>query len=391
MTNSNLPRLLYIGDIPIEDSVASSTLLFRLFQDYPANSLCIVQTNLITKASGSKLAGVAEKILSISSNRFSRTRLHRWALGWEWIGARYYAARVRWLASDFSAEAVVTTVPFSAWAIANEYAKFFSLPLHILLWDDILVAPIVPRLLQARYDRAFLSAYCNAASRLCISPQIEQFYRNLSGAIGEVVYPFGGRDTIRYYEPPTSVRDRPFTFAFAGSLFLGGYRKTLMQFADACEAAGCDLIIIGQPDGISVSGNHVQTEPYMPTSNSLIDFIRKHADALVLLGSFEPSEKRYCSHLFPSRLVAYSATALPCFGYGLSTFTGVDWLVRNIGTEVVCQVESKEELVKRLKRFVAAGAAHASWGRRISEAGSRDFDYRRARDRYFAAFAKSLD
>jgi hypothetical protein len=390
-----LPRLLYVGDVPVEDSIASGTLLFRLLEEYPPSSLCIVETNLMSRTGRQRLPNVIHKTRSIASKRLLQTRFHSPAMAWEWIAAPYYARRLRSLIDDFAPEAVVTTVPFSSWAIASRYARICSLPLHILLWDDILGSPMVPRFLQGAYERSFFSAYRQAKSRFCISPEIERFYADASGASGTVVHPFGGPELPRYLEPPIqdSKRERRFTFAFAGSLFLGGYRRALEQLARACKSIHCNLIVIGSFGAedsykADLADLGVRIEPYKPIS-TLVDFLREHADSLALIGSFDPTEQRYCSLLFPSRLVAYSATALPCFGYGSATFTGTNWLVQNVGKDTVCNLESHEELVQSLKDFVAARDKHQDWGKAIANAGARDFDFRKARDIYFKTFASN--
>ncbi|MBC6419411.1 MAG: hypothetical protein GDA44_11865, partial [Prochloron sp. SP5CPC1] len=46
MKTPNLPRLLYIGDVPVQSTVAGAALLYRLLQKYPPSHLRIVEGNL---------------------------------------------------------------------------------------------------------------------------------------------------------------------------------------------------------------------------------------------------------------------------------------------------------------------------------------------------------
>ena len=41
-----LPRLLYVGDVPVEASYHGSALIYRLLQRYPVERLRIVEGNI---------------------------------------------------------------------------------------------------------------------------------------------------------------------------------------------------------------------------------------------------------------------------------------------------------------------------------------------------------
>ncbi len=56
---SKLPRLLYVGDVPIESSYHGSALLFRLLQNYPPVKLRIVETGLFVSESERRLSHVS--------------------------------------------------------------------------------------------------------------------------------------------------------------------------------------------------------------------------------------------------------------------------------------------------------------------------------------------
>jgi hypothetical protein len=125
--------------------------------------------------------------------------------------------------------------------------------------------------------------------------------------------------------------------------------------------------------------------PFMPVREA-VAHVRREADATVLVGSFCADEQRYCSMLFPSRLVAYCATGLPCAAYARADFPGAMWLMHNVSPEVVFATRSHAGLVRFIRQFTQLSTLH-SWGRAMFTAGARDFDFENARDQYFQAFA----
>ena len=54
----SLPRLCYIGDVPVEASYHGSALLYRLLQEYPAQNLVIVEQSLQRSLPTRRLANV---------------------------------------------------------------------------------------------------------------------------------------------------------------------------------------------------------------------------------------------------------------------------------------------------------------------------------------------
>ena len=46
MPEGPLPRLLYLGDVPVEASYHGSALIYRLLQHYPVDRLMIIESNL---------------------------------------------------------------------------------------------------------------------------------------------------------------------------------------------------------------------------------------------------------------------------------------------------------------------------------------------------------
>ena len=74
MEQPNLPRLLYIGDVPVESTVAGSALLYRLLQEYPVDRLCIVEGNIAKSQLQNRLPDVDYQTLSVGYERLLRSR-----------------------------------------------------------------------------------------------------------------------------------------------------------------------------------------------------------------------------------------------------------------------------------------------------------------------------
>ena len=70
----NLPRLMYIGDVPVESTVAGSALIYRLLQDYPVDRLCIVEGNIATSQIDKRLPQVAYNSISVVIKRLLNSR-----------------------------------------------------------------------------------------------------------------------------------------------------------------------------------------------------------------------------------------------------------------------------------------------------------------------------
>ena len=71
---TNLPRLVYVGDVAVEATVAGSTLLYRLLQTYPTERLLIVEGNLWRSKLEKRLPRVRYESFKVGTERILRTR-----------------------------------------------------------------------------------------------------------------------------------------------------------------------------------------------------------------------------------------------------------------------------------------------------------------------------
>jgi hypothetical protein len=57
-SSSKILNVLYLGDVPVESSHHGSALLYRLFEQYPANSLLVMESNLASSQPARRLPGI---------------------------------------------------------------------------------------------------------------------------------------------------------------------------------------------------------------------------------------------------------------------------------------------------------------------------------------------
>src|SRR5687768_11524044 len=70
------PRLLYVGDVPVEPTVAGAAVLYRLFDGYPPDRLVICQSNLAAvRLPDRRLPGVTYHEFAVGNKRLLHSRV----------------------------------------------------------------------------------------------------------------------------------------------------------------------------------------------------------------------------------------------------------------------------------------------------------------------------
>src|ERR1051325_10188963 len=130
-----LPRLLYVGDVPVEASYHGSALLHRLLSDYPADKLTIIETAAESQ-SQRRLPNVNYVSYRIANQRWLDTRFHPYAAAWFTHRAARMAPQVSASLNGLDCEGVLTVAHGFGWLVAAKIAKRRSVPLHLLIHDD---------------------------------------------------------------------------------------------------------------------------------------------------------------------------------------------------------------------------------------------------------------
>lgn len=383
----DLPRLLYLGDVPVEASYHGSALLFRLLQDWPADRLRIIESNLLWSEPERRLSGVQYGELWVGNRRLLHTRFARWYGAWlmRRNGMVGHAAR---LLADFCPEAVLTVTHGFSWLTAAHLAAQQELPLHLICHDDLPSMALIPEWFRPWLQREFGRVYRQAVSRLCVSPFMCETYCERYGVEGTVLYPSRAADGPQFDALPERIgqNDHPFTVAFGGTINSPGYVNTLVNMATGLVPVGGRLLIFG-PLTSEAARQVGLDQPNiilrgMVNSSELMTRLREEADALFVPMSFEPAEATNMKMGFPSKLTDYTATGLPLLIYGPDYCSAVRWARENPGVAEVVDCEDASALTSAVDRLVGDAGHRVCLAWHALEAGNRYFSHAAAKETF---------
>jgi hypothetical protein len=374
-----LPRLLYIGDVPVESSYHGSALLFRLLQDYPSERLRILEAGFSASLTERRLVGVSYARAFQSGQRWLHTRFHRWASSLFSLRALLGLRDTARVVKGFQPEAVITVAHGYSWIAAGAYARQRNLPLHFIVHDDW------PRMLpdfppvRNWVERQFARCYREAVSRLCVSPSMIEEYERRYQVRGTLLYPSRAADASRFSTPPERLGEtgRALVFAFGGTINTGGHVQALRDLAGALERINGYLHLYGPISQASMERAglkraNVRIFGLVPAKD-FIPRMRAEVDVLFVPMSFCPADRANMTLCFPSKLTDYTAAGLPILIYGPEYSSAVRWARENPGVAEVVTVALEEHLV-------ATASLLQSGNHRLSLASAA----LQAGDRYFA-------
>jgi len=307
-----------MADLPLAPTQAGAILMHRLLEHWPAEKLMVCTPHALTDC---PLPGVRK--IEPPKALFARLFYSRVAYEWMTILTLFNMARRRWrrgrppswLAGplrEFQPEAVLTVSLAGAWMEADGVAENLRIPLHLIIHDDHDFIKMWIPSLREWGQRLFAHTYRRAASRLCISRPMELAYRKRFGVAGDVLLPSRGRESVYFTEPRAGGfgKSEKLKVFYAGSIY-GRVFNYLRQLGDALAKDGHRLILYTpskNPPGLN-TGN-LEIRPPLPSSE-LIRRLHEEADLLLILTSFEPEMLKIIQTQFPSKLVDYTAAAVP--------------------------------------------------------------------------------
>jgi hypothetical protein len=187
----DFPKLLYIGDVPVESTTGGAALLYRLLMTWPVDRLRIVETNLLPCVPSQRLPGVEYRKIPVRFRRLLSTRI-----AWWWSGHLFRAAKggknadvATTEGAHFKPDAILTVAQSYAWLTASYVAKRLGVPLHLIVHDDAALSALSSAAVARKIAETFGEVYRSAASRLCVCPQMAEEYQKRFGAPGDVLYP----------------------------------------------------------------------------------------------------------------------------------------------------------------------------------------------------------
>ncbi|BCL35199.1 glycosyltransferase [Nostoc sp. MS1] len=357
MINSHIPRLIYIGDVPVESTVAGSALLYRLLQEYPGNILCIVEGNIAKSQKPNRLKNVIYKTIFVGYNRALNSRFTYVYTSYLLLTAKWRSHQLDNLIKSFQPEAILTVAHGLSWITAAELAKKHDLPLHLIIHDEwTSFIPVLPQL-KNLVKQIFGSIYKQAKSRLCVSPYMMKYYEQQYGVKGSVLYPLRARDVSIFEQPPDKLSQvySSLVFAYAGSVHTRAYANSLISLASVLELTGDRLLIYSSltPESIERIGlnkPNIIVHSLIP-SQRLIHKLREDADILFVPMSFEQEDRPNMEMSFPSKLTDYTVIGLPLLIWGPHYCSAVRWAKENPGVAEVVENQDIGTLTNSVKKL----------------------------------------
>ena len=369
-----LPRLLYVGDVPVESSYHGSALLHRLLSDYPHDCLTVIETATESDPSR-RLPKVNYISHPIGKARWLNTRFHPYVAAWFTHTAKSRAPQITQSVNGAGFESVLTVAHGFGWLAAANIASKRKVPLHLIVHDDwpriVDIAPWFRR----KLDEQFANVYRQAQSRLCVSPAMSRFYEERYGEPAQVIYPSRAPNCLDYNAPPAHLanNDKPFTIAFAGSINSNGYTQALTALQNALKPVEGRLLIFG-PNQFGLDNPNTENCGLI-NSSQLLTRLREEAHALFVPMSFDGCDRVNMQMAFPSKLADYTATGLPLLIYGPTYCSAVVWARENSGVAEV--VETEADLSDAVARLAHDPDTRVALGKRALAVGREYFTHNR--------------
>ena len=385
-----LPRLLYVGDVPVEASYHGSALLYRLLSDYPHEKLTIVETATESQP-GRRLPGVAYISHRIGKPRWLNTRLHPYAVAWFTQIGKRFAPLIAQSLNGFDFEGVLTVAHGFGWLTAASIASKRGVPLHLLVHDDWPRVADVPPGFRKSLDARFASVYRQARSRLCVSPAMSRAYCERYGEPAVVLYPSRARECPEFEDPPArlATNQKRFTIAFTGTINSNAYIRAILALQDALKPVRGRLLIFGpltSDEAQRYALDHPNTGVCgLLSPTDLLTRLREEADALFVPMSFDPSDRTNMEMAFPSKLADGTAAGLPLLIYGPSNCSAVSWARENPGVAEV--VEAEDALCNAIYGLAKEPDRRVALGKCALEVGRQYFAHERAQQVFHRALS----
>ena len=356
--SKDLPRLLYIGDVPVESSYHGSALIYRLLQKYPVDKLLIVQGNIWGSTSNqNKLPNVSYKQLFVGFKRLAHSRFSYFYNCYMLLTAKQRTSQLTHLLDTFQPQAILTVAHGFSWLTAAKLANDLKLPLHLIVHDDCVKSITLPQPIQKWVEKQVGKVYRLAQSQFCISPYMVEEYEKRYGVKGSVLYPCRAVDAIEFDQPATRTQEinSSLTFAYAGSIYNKAYAQNLILLARVLESLGHNLMIyspttIESLRAFGLNTNNVTVHPFVPSS-TLINILRNSADVLFVPMSFEEEHRSNMMIAFPSKLTDCTQVGLPMLIFGPAYCSAVRWAKDNPNVAEVIDQQDVQLLTKAVQNL----------------------------------------
>lgn len=375
-----LPKVIYLGDVPVEASYHGSALLHRLLEKYAAAKLSIVETGS-ESLPARRLQGAKYFWQPIASRRWMNSRFHPYVVGFYSAATNRSARRILSCVADIEFDSVLTVAHGFGWLVAAALAESRNVPLNLIVHDDWPRVAQVPGALRGWLDERFAEVYRQSHSRLCVSPGMLDTYEKNYGETGQVLYPVRDRRCSEFAAPPLhlSRNDHQFTVAFAGTINTAGYVEALKELSAALASVGGRVLVFGplsqsEAQAVGLNLPNAVLRGFLDSAD-LIVTLRDEADVLFAPMSFAKEDRPNMEMAFPSKLADYTAVGLPLLVYGPQYSSVVRWATDNPGVADVVTNEGGGHLSEAVSRLRSSPEHRVELGKRALEVGREYFSY----------------
>lgn len=389
MPEQDLPKILYISDVPVELSSAGATLLYRLLEHYPKDKLVIMQGVGISKEQP-RIHGVEYYVVKSPLERLRYTRFSKYMKGLFLAAELIGYTKGKKLIRSFKPDLILTVSIRLLWVHAYRLSKKNKIPLYLILHDDWLTSENHGQW-QHYLVRMFENMYKHASDRFCISPTMENYYYQLYNVHGKVIFPSRGKaDKVLPLVTERNGGNSKLKYCYAGSLFTGDFAPMLDQVSYHIGKQGGELHVFSYWNKellskyANLNADHVTFHPFMHAT-ALMKKMNEEMDVAVLLNSFEHEES--FKYNFSSKLVDYISAGLPVLCWGPSTSGSIAWALAKGYNAIVTDNNSNE-----IASLVAAFSNYnkrSEWAIQIRELGLTEFSYEQNHETFIHAIIGS--
>jgi len=192
---------------------------------------------------------------------------------------------------------------------------------------------------------------------------------------GDVLLPLRGSDSVFYREPRSRAHSSDGAKVFyAGSLSSEGFRA-LDEIARALAAEGHRLIVYSPsaPSG-GFKTRHLELRPPIPSAE-LVAKLHEEADFLLLFTDFSAASREGMRTLFPSKLVDYTAAAVPILVVAPPDASIVDHLQSRPNAAQLLAEWNPQRVATTVDEIVGDEKRWQRLAKGAADAGMKDFDY----------------
>jgi hypothetical protein len=372
-------RLLYIGDVPVANTVAGAVQLVRILSGHPPDCLRVVESSLSRTLPGQELPGVQYDCLNLGTGRFLKSRFAGQYSTLTLAAAGFRGRRVAKKYRSFHPDAVLTVAHQYSWLSAAAAAKSLGLPLHLIVHDEPLAGLGLPASVRRIGARVFADVYRTAATRLVVSAGMAEAYKKKFGVDADVLYPLWPPGDSPFDGPPqrSVPAGRPLGFAYAGSLFSSVYLQRLIDLAKLLLPMGHRIAwwTDWTPEQIRDRGMALpNVDPIRPAApGRLVHELRDRADVLFVPMDFDPATRAHQEVNFPSKLTDYTAAALPILMWA-PVYSGAGrWATENPDAVTLADQADLQSLQAAVDRIAADPETRRRAGQAALDAGRKYF------------------